>query len=81
MFVIFPLHGAPADVAAVESLGPVDASDGLVGARLRLRTVPPSARDVEHASAIGEDAAAVAPGAGVEDLDAFDGAPRRRGLR
>ena len=40
---LFPLHRLPADVAAAEAVGPVDAVDRPIGTRLRFATVLPSA--------------------------------------
>src|SRR5262245_56470859 len=68
----FPLNRAPADVAAAETLGPVDPVDRRVGARLCLRHGTAAGTDVEHAAAIGHDAATLLPGAGVKDLHAVD---------
>src|SRR5438477_7653837 len=62
-------HGAMTDVAAAEALGPADAIDGCVGARLRLCHRPPDRRDIEHAPAIGKNAPVLGHGAGMEDLD------------
>ena len=64
------LNRAPADVAAAEASRPVDLVDGGIGARLRLANVAAQRGDAEHAPAVGEDAAAIAPGPGMEDLHA-----------
>src|SRR5579872_4281214 len=66
------LDSAPADVVAAEALGPADARDSLVGARLRLQHVNAERADIEHPTAIGEDFAAFGLGAGMEDFDALD---------
>src|SRR5208282_3712557 len=68
-----PFHRPPADVVPVESFGPADAGDSLVGARARLAHGAPERRNVEHASAIGKDASALRFGAGMENLHARDG--------
>ena len=62
------INRAPADIAAAEAARPVDLIDRGVGACLRLADVAALRSDAENASAIGEDAGAVAPGAGMEDL-------------
>src|SRR5262245_15349656 len=67
-----PLHRAPANVAAAKALRPVDLVHGGIGAVLRLANVAAAGGDVEHAAAIGKDAVAVAPGAGMENLHAGD---------
>src|SRR5262249_60514434 len=67
-----PRPGAPADVAAAEAVGPADAVDRLVGARLRLRHRAAAGADIEHTAAIGHDAAALLFRAGVKDFHALD---------
>src|SRR3546814_10378043 len=67
------LHGPPADVAAAEAFGPVDAVGGRVSAGLRLRDAAAEGGDAEDAAAGGEDAVAVPLRAGMEDGDALDG--------
>src|SRR5512132_2306065 len=47
--------GAPADVAAAETLRPVDAIHGLIGPRLRLGDAGGARRDSEHPTAVGDD--------------------------
>jgi len=49
--------------------GPIDRADRAVGALARRGEVAAERRHPEHAAAIGEDALAVEPCAGVEDLD------------
>src|SRR6185312_13548600 len=61
--------GAPADVAAAESLGPADAVDDGVGLVARHAHVLAPGDDSEHAAAIGEEPPVDALGAGMEDLD------------
>src|SRR5262245_8535018 len=65
-------HRLPADVAAAEAVGPVDAVDGLIGAALRFRHGLAERADIEHAAAIGEDRTVLGDGAGMEDLDGVD---------
>src|SRR5215471_2672961 len=69
---LFPLHSLPADVAAAKAFGPSDAVDRLIGPALRFRHGLAERADIEHAPAIGDDAAVLHRRAGVEDLDAFD---------
>src|SRR5579872_4173650 len=57
----------PADVAAAETLGPIDAVDRRVGAALRLGHGPAARHHVEDAAAVGDEAAVLAPCPGVED--------------
>src|SRR3954468_9122470 len=68
---LFPFHRLPADIAAAEALRPSDPVDRPIGARLRLAYALAERRDVEHASAIGEDFATPRFGAGVKNLHAF----------
>src|SRR3979490_740096 len=68
----FALHRPEPNIAAAEAVGPSDAVDGLVGARLRLTDGLAERADVEHAAAVGEDAGAVGLAAAKEDFDAFD---------
>ena len=58
-----------ADVAAAEALGPADAIDGCVDARLRLCHRPTDSRDIEHAPALGKNAPLLGRGSRMEDLD------------
>src|SRR6266851_10286086 len=67
-----PLDRPKPDVAAAEALRPLNLVDRFVGARLSLRHRLAERTDVEHSAAIGEDAAAFATRAGVEDFDAFN---------
>src|SRR5579864_1035581 len=60
---------ALADVPSAEAFGPVDQVDGAVGPLARLGEVAAARGDVEDAAAIGDEALALAPGAGMEDLD------------
>src|SRR5579864_9489717 len=60
---------ALADIPAAEALGPVDQVNRTVGALARRGEVAAARRDAEDAAAIGDEAPAVAPGAGMEDLD------------
>src|SRR5262249_56289894 len=69
---LLPLHRPKPDAAAAESLRPTNPINRPIGARLRLAHGLAQRADVEHATAIGEDAAAVRLGAGVEDFDALD---------
>src|SRR5215472_10706365 len=67
------LDGAPADIVATETIRPANARDRSISARLSLANGLADGRDIEDAAAIGEDFAAVRFGAGVKNLDAFDG--------
>jgi hypothetical protein len=67
-----PLNRAEADVATAEAVGPYDAIDRLVGARLRLRNRLARGADIQHAPAIGEDATALLLRSGLENLHALD---------
>src|SRR3954469_5556925 len=67
-----PLHRPEPDIATAEPVGPADAIDRLVRPRLRLRDRLAERADVEHATAVREDAPAIGFGAGVKDLDPFD---------
>src|SRR5487761_2215531 len=67
-----PLHGLPADIAPAETVGPFDAVDRRIGARLRFGDGLAGRADIQHASAIGEDVAVLRDHAGMEDFDAFD---------
>src|ERR1043166_9317032 len=60
---------APADIAAAEAVGPMDAVDRRVGARLRGLHARAQPAHVEHAPAIREDAVALGARAGMENLD------------
>src|SRR5262245_28657574 len=60
---------APADVASVEAARPVDRLDSGVSAGLGRRDRIAPRGDAEHAPAIGNDVAALAPRAGVKDLN------------
>src|SRR5580692_4828103 len=70
--IALPRHRLPADVAAAETLGPVDAVDRPVGALSRFGNSCSGRADVQHAPAIGENFPAVSLGAGMKYLDAFD---------
>src|SRR5262245_45945621 len=59
----------PADVSAAEAARPVELVDCRIGAGLCLCDARSARGDAEHATAIGENARAIAPGAGVEDLN------------
>src|SRR4029450_8158200 len=72
LFPRFPLPALPADVAAAKTFGPFDAVDRFVSTGLRLRHILAECADVEHAAAIGDDAAILHRRASVEDLDALD---------
>src|ERR1700733_14136707 len=66
------LQRAPADVVPAEPIRPVDTGNGLVSACARLAHGLAECGDVEHASAIGEQAVSLGLGAGMKDFDAFD---------
>ena len=55
IFRLLPLHRLPADVAAAEAFGPIDAVDRLIGALLRFGDGLAGGADVQHAAAIGEN--------------------------
>src|SRR5215468_10069979 len=59
--------GAIADVAAAETVGPVDALDRRVSLGPGVGHGLAKRGDAEHATAVGQDAAAVGLGAGVKD--------------
>src|SRR3954447_12042766 len=61
------LHRSPADVVAAKTLGPIDAGDRRVGARLRLRDCAAGRRHIEHPAAAGEEPPVLFVGAGVKD--------------
>src|SRR5262249_56035279 len=61
----------PCDIAPAEALGPVDQIDCPVGPLARLLDAGGDRGDIEHPSAVGQHAVAVAPGAGVENLHAL----------
>src|SRR5262245_38450226 len=65
-------HRLPADIPAAKAFRPVDAIHRLIGARLRLGHIPAERADVQHAPAIGDDAAVPRRRAGVKNLDALD---------
>src|SRR3954451_11155194 len=67
LLALLPLHRLPADVAAAEAFGPLDAIDRLIGAALRLGDGLAHRADIEHASAIGENLAVLCQRTGVED--------------
>src|SRR5262249_19947927 len=67
-----PLHRLPRGGAAAKAVGPVDASPRLVGAALPPRPTLAEGADIEHAPAIGDNAAALHRRAGVKNLDALD---------
>src|SRR2546430_3227502 len=69
---LLPRHRLPADVAAAKAFRPVDAVHRLIGAGLRFRHRLAQRADVQHAPAIGDDAAVFRRRAGVEDFDALD---------
>src|ERR1700728_5008356 len=69
------LQRAPADVVPAEPIRPADTGNGLVSACARLRHAVAEGGNVEHASAVGEEAVSFGLGAGMKDFDAFD---RRR---
>src|SRR5882762_8614588 len=72
----FLRHRLPADIPAAEAVRPPDAIDRLIGAALCLAHGPAHGRDVEHPPTIGENGVAVCLGAGVKNLDAFNGCGR-----
>src|SRR4051812_23756183 len=61
----------PADIAAAEAAGPVDAIDAGISALLRLAHRLAAPADIEHAPTIGQNTIAVLDRAGVENLDAL----------
>src|SRR5437588_12975078 len=69
---LFPCHRPPADVAPTEAVRPTDFVDRRVGARLCLADAAPPRAYVEHAPAMGDEASALHPRAGVENLDAVE---------
>src|SRR5262249_36574654 len=69
---LLPRDPPPADVGAAETARPVDPPDGLVSAPLCLGHRLAARRHVEHAPAVCEQTRALAPRAGVKDLDTFD---------
>src|SRR5919108_2269235 len=66
-----PFDRAKTDGAAAEPVRPANAVDRAIGARLRLGDALAQRADVEHAPAIGEHAAALGFGAGVENFHPF----------
>src|SRR3954453_14136898 len=60
----------PCDIAPAKALGPVDQVDGAIRALAGFLHGTRHCGHVEHAPAIGEQAIAVAPGAGMENLHA-----------
>src|ERR1700678_3129152 len=66
------LQRAPADVVPAEPIRPADTGNGLVSAVARLRHILAEGGDVEHASAVGEEAISFGLGTGMKDFDAFD---------
>src|SRR5690242_12715929 len=69
---LLPLHRAPANVAAVEALRPINQFHRLIRARLRFAHVFAARADVEHAAAVRNNTAALAARAGMKDLDAVE---------
>src|SRR5215207_8590570 len=70
--LLFALDCQPPDIAAAEAVRPVDLGDGGIGLGLRLGHALADGADVQHASAIGENARAIALGAGMEDFHPVD---------
>src|SRR5664279_1618058 len=68
----FSFHRLPADIAAAESIRPLDAVDRGIGALLGFAHILASRAHIKHTPAIGEDAVAVGLGAGVKNFDALD---------
>src|SRR5690606_28155627 len=63
---LLPFHSAPADVAAAEAAGPLDAIDAGIGALTRLGDTRARGRHIEDAAAIGDELAVTKRRTGVE---------------
>src|SRR4029077_7375778 len=68
----FPFDRLPTDIAPAEALRPVDFVHRRISVRGRLPYRAGKSADIEHATAVGEDPAAIGPGASMKDFDAFD---------
>src|ERR1035437_3683355 len=68
----FSFHRLPADITAAEAVRPFNAVDRGVGALLRLAHGLAACADIQHATAVRENAPAVGFGPGVENFHALD---------
>src|SRR5664280_891432 len=68
----FSFHRLPADITAAEAIRPFDAVDRGIGALLRLAHGLAACADIQHATAVRENAPAVGFGPGMENFHTLD---------